>query len=117
MSPAVLSFLAINAAKEHGFSITFKRGPSTVSGVLANRGRSTLEVDDASGGVRIQTISHDFIVRASDLGMTPQKRDWVIAGSATYELLTPPYSPHDHAGELLRLHTKLLFVTPDQSSG
>jgi hypothetical protein len=112
-------FFAINRAKFNGLTITYARGNQSVADVPANRGKSTLVVDDAAG-VRVETPSNDFIVPArfvvlAGAVITPKEGDRVLLvidrRTYTYELMTPPYDPSDHAGTLLRLHTKFVSAT------
>jgi hypothetical protein len=117
-SPAEAMFFAINTAKFNGMTVTLVRGASATADVPANLGRSRLVVEDEAGA-RIEATSHDFIVRACDYAFdgqrsTPAEGDQVnrvVDGKTwVHELMTPPYDPHDHAGTLLRLHTKLVLV-------
>jgi hypothetical protein len=108
MSPAEEQFDALPKQL-----VTYAVGNATAN-VMAVLGRSKMEVD-GPGGAIIQVPSHDFIVRASDLVIsnaivTPAKGHTVaytLAGRTyTYQLMMPPFDPHDHAGCFLRLHSK-----------
>lgn len=127
-SPASIAFYAINQARYNGLTCTYTSNagiadgatPIVVSDVPVNLGRSKLVDDDGAGG-RIESDSSDFIVPSAPLQaaispgalFTPQKGDTVrlvspIGWLSVYELMTPPFSPHDHAGEFFRLHGNLI---------
>jgi len=87
--------------------------------------RSKIAVDDGSGVARIEAESHDFIVRAKDYvqgqqSLTepitiPQEGDRILRTRGqnilTFEVMTPPYDPHDAEGVLFRVHTKFISST------
>jgi hypothetical protein len=116
MSDALTMFASLLAVR--GVAIKVIRG--TASGTLmATRGKSVMVVDEGEGRGIIQVTSHDFIVRARDLVLSgsqivPAKGDKIqFAGGGltyTYQLMTPPFDPSDHEGDLLRLHSKQISV-------
>ena len=121
--------LALNATvAELVTYTTATTGGASVS-IKAVRGRQNVDVQETEGAI-LQTITQDWLVAAADLaglsggatGYTPVKGDRITtqanSGSAsipqpgapalaaqTYELITPPFTPSDHGGRRLRLHT------------
>lgn len=106
-----------------GFRVTYvaKNPDGSVAGtcsVMANHGRSRVETDSHSAG-RITAISDDWIIQAASIAIsgtqwTPQEGDQIIGPSAgttaTFELMTPPFNPHDALKTYLRLHSKQIGV-------
>jgi hypothetical protein len=82
--------------------------------LVAVPGRSTINVQNTDGAI-LQVLSHDFLVVAGDLEALnvpkskykPAKGDTVtlVKSGSVYELMTPPFTPSDHLGGRLRLHS------------
>ena len=89
--------------------------------MVAVRGKSAIEVD-GQDGARIQILSTDFIVNVRDLPeaygdgalpggrLVPQKGATItvnLGGRAAevYTVMTPSWSPSDHQGLRIRIHT------------
>lgn len=98
-----------------GVGITYARGADTVA-VTATPGRSELETITGDG-TTLLVRSHDWTVAASALvidgtAITPKRDDKVrrVIDSIThvYAVTTPPYSPADHDGTHIRVHTKFV---------
>jgi hypothetical protein len=105
--------LAAATAAVNGGVVTYNQS-GTVFTLTATFGHSLLEVDDGAGG-RIEVVTTDFIVNATDIAPNgvvaiPQEGDQITNPlGAVFELMTPPFRPSDVAGVRIRLHGKQIL--------
>lgn len=120
MLPGALHALCDALAELAGEAVTYTSAAAGTSTVLvAVRGRSQMQIQQTDGAI-LESLSHDWLIRRSDLdelgnagdGYTPAKGDTITTmpspffpQAQTFELMAPPYSPSDHQGLRLRLHS------------
>jgi len=119
-----LDFVADMREQVAGETITYQRINATTS-LTATKGKTTHEVDDESG-VRTQTDSHDWLLRATDLviddeRVLPEVGDriyWEDPNGDTHEYEIASfgnpaihYRPSDPQNITLRIHCQHLGTT------
>jgi hypothetical protein len=116
---AAASFATLKSVA--GVRVTYMQScewPLTIS-FVAVRGRTQMVTNDGGGGM-IEARSGDFTASAADLWsngifITPSEGDTITItdhaseeNGSVFQVMTPPYSPSDHAGTRIRIHTKCI---------
>lgn len=104
-------------ARTGGVDARYVRGNRSID-LRAVPDKALLMVDEGDGA-RIEAVSTDFLIRASDLRLgalvdpvcAPTEGDRISYEGPgrvrlTFEVATPPFDPHDACGVLLRVHTR-----------
>jgi hypothetical protein len=113
------AFGSLKTAAGEPISYAANSPPSGMAATIALsavRGRSTMVTGTGAGGM-IEALSADFIVSAHELAIagvpyTPAEGDRITAveDASQYQVLSPPFTFSDHAGERLRIHTKRIVA-------
>lgn len=105
---SALSAVQESIAALAGVSVVYSQGATTVT-ATAIPGRSDTDLETAEGVIRTDR-SNDFIFKASDLGLVPQRGDTISWGSRLFAVTTPASGRHyeysDPAQTVIRVHTK-----------
>lgn len=105
-------------------TIAYSRdGVAIASALKAKLGRSYDSTAEAAGwwdGISSRSARRDFIVKASELGVTPQVRDVVTWGGRDWCVSEPAGEPcwanHDRVGKTIRIHTELVAETEQETN-
>lgn len=109
--------LQANASRE----VVYSRGASSVT-LRATPGSTLLQLDDGTGGTRIERTDRDFLIPAADLvlggvAVHPERGDEIreADGGVTYVFEVLPYGGTepcwrwaDHYRNVYRIHAKLV---------
>lgn len=103
-----LEFLHKNQKQQIGERVVYKHKDveKTVTAVI---GKTVFRVEDPYE-VYIKTVSKDFLIMASDLGLEPKRGDQISIHGKNYEVLAPNNEPvwrwTDTSECTYRIHTK-----------
>ena len=113
-----LEWLADKLKDHASRPVVYRRGAGEVE-VQATIGRTLMKLADGEGGVRMEWIDRDFLIKAEDLEfagnrVTPERGDTVIDDARVYEVMAPggepPWRWLDPFGHMLRIHAKFVGV-------
>ena len=91
-------------------TVSYTRGPTTLTGISASKGRTPFEVMD--GGIMVASESADYLILATDLGALgkPESGDVITDNGRSYMVTMPAplyvYETIGPYGAVLKIHTK-----------